>query len=219
MKRCVIALSVLAVLSGCSTFSKNTPEPVVKVENKLEQKPDIKKSEAEFLESNGVLQIQFGDDGEWIMIKTVGSAAVNFNHSQGKEDAFMLASMRAKRNLIEFLSNDVKSNKVTENLTKTSLKDIVNSKNSESRQAGGGLSDEDTEAKLKNASDDDRQRANKIAQSVSESIRDSSQAILKGAYIARREIDRDNNLAAVTVQVSRKSINTAAQIRTMMNGF
>ena len=218
MKRSLVALSVLAILAGCSSTPK-PPEPVVKVQNKLEQTPDIKKAEAEFLEANGSLQIQYGDDGQWIMIKTVGTAPVNFNHSQGKEDAFMLASMRAKRNLIEFLNNDVRSNKVTENVSRATLKDLVSSKNKEDRQSGGGLSDEEIEAKLNNASAEDRYRANKIAQSVTESIRDSSQFILKGAFISKREIDRESNLAAVTVQVSRKSINAASQVRNMMNGI
>lgn len=218
MKRSLVALSVLAILSGCSSSPK-APEPVVKVQNKLEQTPDISKSEAEFLEANGTLQIQYGDDGQWIMIKTVGTASVNFNHTQGKEDAFMLASMRAKRNLIEFLNNDVRSNKVTENISRATLKDLVLNKNREDRQSGGSLSDEELEAKLNNASSEDRHRANKIAHSVSESIRDSSQFILKGAFISKREIDRESNLAAVTVQVSRKSINAASQVRTMMNGI
>jgi hypothetical protein len=121
--------------------------------------------------------------------------------------------------LIEFLNNDVRSNKVTENVSRATLKDLVSSKNKEDRQSGGGLSDEEIEAKLNNASAEDRYRANKIAQSVTESIRDSSQFILKGAFISKREIDRESNLAAVTVQVSRKSINAASQVRNMMNGI
>ena len=42
MKRSLISLAVVAVFAtGCSSFGNKTPQPVVKVENKLEQKPDI----------------------------------------------------------------------------------------------------------------------------------------------------------------------------------
>ena len=123
MKMKLITVAILAALAtGCAS---NKVEPVTKVENKLEQKPDVKKAEAEFLETNGTLQIQFSEEGEWLVIKTVGTAPINFNHAQGREDAFMIATMRAKRNLVEFMSNDVKSAKTAENIAKTSLRDIV----------------------------------------------------------------------------------------------
>jgi hypothetical protein len=149
----------------------------------------------------------------------MGTAPINFNHSQGHEDAFMLASMRAKRNLIEFLNNDIKSNKAVDNLTKTSLRDIVSTKNKEQRKPNAKEDEEAEGAGIDTFNEEDRRRANRISQTVSESIRDSSQSILKGAYIAKRTVDRETNMVSVTLMVSKKSINASNDVRKMMNGF
>jgi hypothetical protein len=223
MKKSALAMALVAVFTvGCAT--KGSPPTPVKVENKLELKPDIKKAEAEFLEMSGTLQLQFSDDGDWVVIKSSGTAPINFNHPQGREDAFMLATMRAKRTLIEFLTNDVKSGKVAENVTKTAMRDMVTNKNTEDRRRDSKKendplfgSDNDTTGGM--YSEEDRQRASKIAQSVTETISDNSQFILKGAYVANRVVDRDTNMVSVTLLVSKKSMNVSSQIRTQMNGF
>lgn len=223
MKKSALAMALVAVFTvGCAT--KGSPPTPVKVENKLELKPDIKKAEAEFLEMSGTLQLQFSDDGDWVVIKSSGTAPINFNHPQGREDAFMLATMRAKRTLIEFLTNDVKSGKVAENVTKTAMRDMVTNKNTEDRRRDSKKetdslfgSDNDTTGGM--YSEEDRQRASKIAQSVTETISDNSQFILKGAYVANRVVDRETNMVSVTLLVSKKSMNVSSQIRTQMNGF
>jgi hypothetical protein len=218
-------MAVVALFAtGCSSFGTTTPAPVTKIENKLETKPDIKKAEVEFLETAGTVQLQFSEEGDWLLIKTSGTAPINFNHAQGREDAFLLATMRAKRNLVEFLNNDVKSGKAVENITKTALKDIVSSNSNENRKRNKDtktdeLFGSDTEVDNSQYSQEERNRANKISQSVTETINDNSQGILRGAYIANRSIDRESNMVSVTVMVSKKSINTAALIRTQMNGF
>jgi hypothetical protein len=223
MKKSALAMALVAVFTvGCA--SKGSPPTPVKVENKLELKPDIKKAEAEFLEMSGTLQLQFSEDGDWVVIKSSGTAPINFNHPQGREDAFMLATMRAKRTLIEFLTNDVKSGKVAENVTKTAMRDMVTNKNTEDRRRDSKKendslfgSDNDTTGGM--YSEEERKRASKIAQSVTETISDNSQFILKGAYVANRVVDRDTNMVSVTLLVSKKSMNVASQIRTQMNGF
>jgi hypothetical protein len=223
MKKSILTLAVLAIFAtGCA--SNKAPEPVAKVENRLEQKPDIKKAEAEFLETAGTVQLQFSDEGEWLLIKTSGTAPINFNHAQGREDAFILATMRAKRNLIEFLQNDVKSGKVTENITKSVLKDIISSKTNEERKKNKDTKSDDllggdSEIDQNQYSQEDRTRANRLSQLVTETITDNANGILRGAFISKREVDRDSNMVSVTIQVSKKSINTAATVRTMMNGI
>jgi hypothetical protein len=223
MKKSIISMAILAIfVTGCA--SNKAPEPVVKVENKLEQKPDIKKAEAEFLEASGTVQLQFSEEGEWLVIKTSGTAPINFNHAQGREDAFVLATMRAKRNLIEFLNNDIKSGKAHESITKTALKDIVTNKNIENKSKNRETKSDDIFGSDANNdstqfSEEERTRANKISQSVTETLVDNSQGILRGAYVSKRDIDRETNMVSVTMTVSKKSINTAANVRTMMSGF
>jgi hypothetical protein len=225
MKRSILAVAVLGLfVTGCSSFGSKSPEPVIKVENKLEQKPDVKKAEAEFLETAGTVQIQFSDEGEWLVLKTSGTAPINFNHAQGREEAFLLATMRAKRNLIEFLNNDVKSGKVAENLTKSALQDLVTSKNSESVKKNKDTKSDsifgsDSDVDGGQFSEEERKRASKISQSVVEKLTDNSQGILKGAFVSRRDVDRESNMVAVQLMVSKKSINAASTIRVMMNGI
>ena len=48
---------------------------------------------------------------------------------------------------------------------------------------------------------------------------DNAQGIIKGAYISKREVDRDSNMVSVQVTVSKKSINAATNVRLMMNGM
>jgi len=225
MKRSLISLAVVAVFTtGCSSFGNKAPEPVVKVENKLEQKPEIKKAEAEFLESAGTVQLQFSDEGEWLVIKTVGTAPINFNHAQGRDEAFMLATMRAKRNLVEFLNNDVKSGKASENISKSALQDLVTTKNNESMKKNkdtksNDLFGSDSDVEGGQFSEEERKRASRISQSVTEKLTDNAQGIIKGAYISKREVDRESNMVSVQVTVSKKSINAATNVRLMMNGI
>ncbi len=222
MKMKLLTVAILAALAtGCAS---NKVEPVTKVENKLEQTPDIKKAEAEFLEATGTVQLQFSEQGDWLVIKTTGTAPINFNHPQGREDAFMLATMRAKRNLVEFITNDVKSGKVAENVTKTAMRDFVKNENTEDRRRDSKKEDNslfgsDGDITGGMYSIEERNRASRIAHSVTETISDNSQFILKGAYVAKREVTRENNMVAVTIMVSKKSMNAAASIRTQMNGF
>jgi len=225
MKRSLISLAVIAVFTtGCSSFGSKAPEPVVKVENKLEQKPEIKKAEAEFLESAGTVQLQFSEEGEWLVIKTVGTAPITFNHAQGREEAFMLATMRAKRNLVEFLNNDVKSGKASENISKSALQDLVTTKNNESMKKNkdtksNDLFGSDSDVEGGQFSEEERKRASRISQSVTEKLTDNAQGIIKGAYISKREVDRESNMVSVQVTVSKKSINAATNVRLMMNGI
>jgi hypothetical protein len=225
MKRSLISLAVVAVFTtGCSSFGSKAPEPVVKVENKLEQKPEIKKAEAEFLESAGTVQLQFSEEGEWLVIKTVGTAPITFNHAQGREEAFMLATMRAKRNLVEFLNNDVKSGKASENISKSALQDLVTTKNNESMKKNkdtksNDLFGSDSDVEGGQFSEEERKRASRISQSVTEKLTDNAQGIIKGAYISKREVDREANMVSVQVTVSKKSINAATNVRLMMNGI
>jgi len=224
MNKTLVSLAVLSAfaLSGCSTFGEKEPEPVTTVTNELEQTPDIPKSEAAFLTEMGTVKIEFTEEGAWTKVSATATAPVNFNHLQGRDDAFNLATMRAKRNLAEFLSNNVKSDKVTETMTRTTLRDIVVNEGTESRDRKV-VDDFDTETyngpEGNQYSSENRKRANRIVTSVQDSISDSTQAVIKGAYVAKRQVNRDNNLVSVTIVASKKSINAASQIRSLMGGM
>lgn len=224
MNKTLVSAAVIAAalgLSGCSTFG-DKPESVTEVNNPLETTPDIPKSEAAFLTELGTVSIEFTEEGEWTLVKATATAPVNFNHSQGRDDAFNLATMRAKRNMAEFLSNNIKSDKVTESMTRTTLRDIVLNEGTESRDRKSANDfDLDTYSgpEGNQYSSENRKRASQIVSSVQDSISDTTQAVLKGAYISERSVNRENNLVSVTILASKKSINAASQIRAMMGGL
>ena len=123
MKRSIIVMSVCALfVTGCSSTKTVTqlppeaPAPVAKLE----------KREAQFLKSNGLIKVEFDEQGNFYGLTATGTAYIQTNHTASREDAYNIALMRAKRNVSEFLSNDVSSNKFSRTITKTLLKNDSN---------------------------------------------------------------------------------------------
>lgn len=214
----VMAAVLLAV--GCAS---NKPT-VTQIDNPLEAKPDIKQQEVTFLEANGLIRLEFDETGaEWLVIESTGTSPVTFNHANSREEALTVASMRARANLVEFLNNGVKSEKFVENVSKSVLNDNLTNGNidvtepvTENNIFGENTTENQLVSKVQNK--EERTRATKVAQHVKQTIHESSNGILKGALISQRNVNPDINMAAVTIRVSKKSINAAHKIRAQMDG-
>lgn len=206
MKKSSLIFSAVAAmvigLAGCS----NTPK------NPTDATPG-RTADVEFLEANGPLTLTFDDKGNWVSIKSSATAPLVNNAPEGVEIAFKTATMRAKRNLTEFMANDVKSTKSVQTISKSYLKNIaqVDSAN-ESKTAG---EDEDA-ASNSQATKESRQKANTIAQTVRERIDDNSQAILKGVQVTERKVSKEQQHVSVTIVVTQQSIKGAEQVRKAM---
>lgn len=219
-KRLSTLIASLFLVVGCAS---NGPK-IATINNPLEAKPDIKKQEVKFLEQYGHVKLEFDENGEeWLTLESTGTAPLNFNHANSREEAFMVANMRAQRNLIEFLNSQIKSDKVTDSISKVVLDDTlvggtkdVNKPIETVDLLGEKSSTNKTETQSHN--DEQRNRANKVAQTVKETISQSANGILKGTMIVDRKIDADVNMVAVTIKVSKKSINAARKIRNQMDG-
>lgn len=225
MNKKLLAIAVagaLVLTSGCSTLSDKTT--VSTIENKLETVPDIKAQEVEFFEANGKIVLEFDETGaEWLTIESTGTSPINFNHANSREEAFLVASMRARANLVEFLNNSVKTEKFTEHVSKTILNDnVTNGKVDDTQPVTQTdiFGDETTtnEVVSKVANTEERNRATKVAQQVRHTINESSNGILKGAVVNKRNINTDIQMVSVTVKVSKKTINAAHKIRSQMDG-
>jgi len=189
-------------LAGCSSTPKNPTDAT-----------PGRTADVEFLEANGPLTLTFDDKGNWVSIKSSATAPLVNNAPEGVEIAFKTATMRAKRNLTEFMANDVKSTKSVQTISKSYLKNIaqVDSTN-ESNTAG---EDEDA-ASNSQATKESRQKANTIAQTVRERIDDNSQAILKGVQVTERKVSKEQQHVSVTIVVTQQSIKGAEQVRKAM---
>jgi len=214
----VTAAVLLAV--GCASQQ----EKVSLIDNPLEAQPDIKAQEVAFLEDNGTISLEFDETGaEWLTIESTGTSPITFNHANSREEAMTVASMRAKANLVEFLNNTIKTEKFIENVSKTILNDsLTNGTNTVTQPYTETdiFGDETTELKPTDLVNnvEERNRSTKVAQQVSQTIHESTNGILKGALITDRKVDPSINMVAVTVRVSKKSINAAHKIRAQMEG-
>lgn len=203
MKKSLLVLSVVVFgLVACNSTPKNP----------IDATPG-RTADVEFLEANGPLTLTFDDKGNWVSIKSSATAPLVNNAPEGVEIAFKTATMRAKRNLTEFMANDVKSTKSVQTISKSYLKNIaqVDSSN-ESKTAG---EDEDA-ASNSQATKESRQKANTIAQTVRERIDDNAQAILRGVQVTERKVSKEQQHVSVTIVVTQQSIRGAEQVRKAM---
>jgi hypothetical protein len=222
MKRSIVVMAVVALFAtGCSstkTVSQLPPEapaPVAKLE----------KREAQFLKSNGLIKVEFDEQGNFYGLTATGTAYIQTNHTASREDAYNIALMRAKRNVSEFLSNDVSSNKFSRTITKTLLKNDSNeslkSDKTEGNDKTSNLEDLDLDSggNSETMTAEDRNRGQRVATYVKEQMTDNSAALLRGLVITARNVEKDSNLVSVEVRVSKHSIAASHQLKAMIEGL
>jgi hypothetical protein len=176
MKNFVIVASIALALSACSTTKKVDLDPVSNETTK-------------YVQDFGKVEVTFTDDGQWTQIKSSATSAVPIREDLGLEQAMNVATMRAKRNIVEFINTDLKSSKTTDTITK---------------------------ALAKNVSEDDattKQRAANIATDITEKIAVEANGILKGVYVIERKVSSDKSSVVVVVQVDKRSMRAAQQLR------
>ena len=177
MKKMILVAAVLA-LSACSTTKVALDTP---------------SSEAvKFTQDFGKVEVTFNDKGEWESLKSSATSAVPIGVDAGLEQGMNVAHMRAKRNIVEFINQDLKSKTTTDAITKSLSKNV---------------SEDDTASK---------QRAANIAEEITEKISVESSGILKGVYVLERKVSSDTKYVVVTVQVDKRSMNAARQLRVAM---
>jgi hypothetical protein len=169
-------VSTVVLLSACSTLTSKVdgPDSVV----------------AEFM--GGDIKVTFNKDGQFESIQSAGTARVTSTLPSATEDAFIVASLRAKQQIAEFMKEEVEGDRFTNTLTDN----------------------------IQNSSDINGQIINevnsKIAKQVQENIKSKSKAILQGVYVESKKFDNSSNTVRVTVKSGTNDIAVAKQIRSMM---
>ena len=176
MKKLILVAAMAAVLSACSTTKSVDLDPVSK---------DAVKYTQEF----GRVEVTFNDKGEWESLKSTGTSAIPMSDNAALEQAMNVATMRAKRNIVEFLQTDLQSSKSHEAITNALAKDV---------------SADDAKS---------RERAGNIATKIQEKIAVQADGLLKGVYVNDRKISGDKTMAVVTVTVDKRSMRAAQQVR------
>ena len=210
MKKMILGFVIALSIAGCASTSMQHSD--------FSTDQSLKTADAEFLEANGPLKLSFDEKGRWLTIETSATAPLSFDAAEGRELAFKIATMRAKRNLTEFLSNDLKSSKSLRAISKSYLKSVGQT---DSNNVSGYAEDdgENDGSQNQQQSRELRQKANTIASTVRESIDDNAQFILKGVFISSRKVSRDGSHVSVSIRVSQQSMSTASSIRRQMMGI
>jgi len=179
MKNFLFVILTAGLISACSSTKTVDVEPVSK---------DAIKYTQEF----GRVEVTFNDKGEWESIKSTATAAISLSDNAALEQSMNLATMRAKRNIVEFMQSDLQSSKLTDTITNALSKDI---------------SSEDNKS---------RERAGNIATKIQEKIIVQADGIVRGAYVSERKISSDKTMVVVTLEVTKRSMLASSKIRNSM---
>ena len=179
MKKILIAASIALALSACST-------------TKLTQDDGPSSEAVKYTQDFGKVEVTFNDKGDWESLKSSATSSVPIEVDAGLEQGMNVATMRAKRNIVEFINQDLKSSKTTDTITKSLAKNVS----------------EDNEVS--------KQRAANIASEITEKITVQADGILKGVYVIERKVSSDSKTVVVTVQVDKRSMRAANQLRMAM---
>lgn len=174
-KKLVIAAAVVS-LTACSTFQSSKNE---------------KKVNTEFL--GGDIKVTYNMSGEFESIAAAGTAKVTSNAPDAAEKAYIVASMRARQQIAEFMKTDLESEKFKQGVYES-------------------LQESEEELKSSSAT----VIKDKIAANLQTTIKQKSNAILRGTYVESKDFDRSSSTVKVVVKSSPKDIETAKNLTRLM---
>lgn len=205
-----VAMLFAVLVAACSG---TTPRPQPNTAGAYKQELPSATAESAFQESTGTLNLVFDAQGNWVRLSAKGSAGLADDSPSSRESALMVASLRAKRALSEFLSSQVKSETTVRRIAKSYTRNF---------QSAEQLGDEPaSDSEAAPATDDEKRstksvQAHRVASALVERIRESSAAILKGVHVTYRSFE--DGRVVVEVSATRQSIATARQISQAMSG-
>lgn len=138
------------------------------------------------------VKVAYRKDGQWERITSTASAKFTSSLGSAADEATVVATMKARRQIAEFLNLKVTSKKTLEEVSET-----LESNNTESSLDP----EKDQAAKVKAA---------KVTQRLIDSLQQNSTAILNGTVVESEFVDAEARQVTVTVFVDRKT-QTAAK--------
>jgi hypothetical protein len=170
-------VSAVVLLSACSTLGNK----------KIEGKDSVN---SEFM--GGEIKITYNKDGQFESMTASGSARMTNTLPSGQEEAFIIAKLRAQQKMVEFMKNELDS----ERFKKTVYESL------QEGQTIGNQSNNEVNSK--------------IVANVQEDIKTKSRGILKGVHIESKSFNTETQTVLVVVKTGVKEITTANQIRSLM---
>ena len=176
LKRLIVVTAAVA-LTACGTFGGSKPDG---------EKPIT----SEFLGGN--IKVSYTTGGEFESISSTNTVKVTSSLPYATDEAFTIATLRARKQIVEFMKLDLESEKFTDTVY-NSLQDATTENKAETAQVNA-----------------------KISSEVKEVIKQRSSAILQGTYVAEKNYDSGTKTVTVTVKSGTKDITTAKTVRRLM---
>jgi hypothetical protein len=179
MLKQLAVVSTVVLLSACSSMPFG--------DKRVEKNDSVT---SQFM--GGEIKITYDKEGKFESMIASGSARVTNTLPSGQEEAFIIAKLRAQQKMVEFMKNELES----ERFKKTIY---------ESLQEG-----------LTKNGQAENEVNSKIAANVQEDIKTKSKGILKGVHIESKSFDTQTQTVLVVVKTGVKEVATANQIRSLM---
>jgi hypothetical protein len=229
IKKLSLAVAGALLVVGCATN-----QGVIK---NAELKPDTdsirpKPVSTVFHRPAGIMTITFSPDGKFLEITSKGTAPIAGNNAFSIEQAAQVAQLRAKRNIAEFISTQLNTQRSVKVLSTAVQKSLENTTNGMSEEVK--IDDKDFDADgnpvITNAYNDGSKdtapkpvvegnpntNSEKVAEIVRENITTNSTALLRGVVISDEKIDQQGRTIVVEVKTGVTTVNAANELRKIM---
>ena len=227
MKRIYVAVLTTLLVTGCATSNlKSDSKPAVDKSPSAEvNKP--KPVSTVFNRPAGPTTVEFTSDGQFVGITARASAPIAGNNAYSIEQATQVATLRARRNLAEFMGAQLNTTRTLKVLSHTVQKSAENTANGMDADTLVNDKDFNTDgdvvvSPLKNSGEVvqkpalDNINSEKVAQTLKETINSSSTAILRGVMTTDEKIDQAGRTVTVEVKASVNTIGAASNLRKLM---
>lgn len=208
----ILPLLLLLCLFGCYANS-------IKKTSNIKDDLQVSEKEINFLQENGNVSILYDEaNNQWISITATSNASIGFKNNKATLDAFSVATLRAKGLLVSFLAGNISSKQYHSNTSKFVLNDKEKSTTEGQTQPVQevdifGDAKVDRKYLSHDVLSDSVDNETKIVENITQEINENAQAILKGAFVIERKVDKESNLVSVTVSITRYSVEAAKQIK------
>jgi hypothetical protein len=201
MKLKLAAIAIAIVFTGCASTKNEADGPV-----KTQKLSTSFAGEKIKIETNCTWYKFWKTDCEVMAIESTATATSFGGTANNRKTALTVAEMRANSQVAEFISKDISTTRVTNTIAKNLEKatDKVKSGNSDNKTVE--MSDKEA------ASISLRENNNETVHTLTETIRTSSQAILKGFVKINEEVT-GNQEVSVTIRWDKDSERAAETLR------
>lgn len=201
MKRILTIIAVASLMTACSSVKLNDPVASQKLSTSFVNEQIKIETKCSWF--------GMGSDCRIVAIESVGTAPSFGGTVNNRKNALVRAEMKAKANVAEFMDTQVSTNRVQTTIAKNIEKatDKVNAGKADNETV------EMTDKEAKNISL--RENTNNTAVELTETIRTSATAILKGFVKINEKVVGDQEVA-VTIRWDVESNNSRKQLQHLM---